>query len=154
MFTVCDTVVTDREDNVVSLHSIIENVTAPAPSGSSVPDKARAPLRWSTFSLWLKAPEDDGRRFEQRVELFTPDGQRVVQADVPFQAGTRTNRVTVRGFGFPISQAGEHIFRLSLREVNDDSNWHQVAEYPVRVSHQTDRQQKDDGPEPAAPPEE
>ena len=127
--------VLDQRDNSFTLISTIETITAQITEGD-MPANAALPLSWEISTVWYQIPEDQGKTFEQRVQLIGPDGAALLEVQAVFQMGFRTQRNLGVVPGFPVGQSGEHQLRLSLREANSLENWTTVAEYPILISHQ------------------
>ena len=125
----------DQRDNSFTLISTIENITAQITEGE-MPSNAALPLSWEISTVWYQIPEDQGKTFEQRVELIGPNGASLMEVQATFQMGFRTQRNLGVVPGFPVGQSGEHQLRLSLREANSLQNWTTVAEYPILITHQ------------------
>ncbi len=134
LFVPCAHSIVDQDENTLSLVSILEGLTTLA--APPLPEDAQAPIRWSIVTVWLHTPEDEGKAYEQLTQVVLPDGNVTAPATLPFQMTSRTHRNRVAVFGFPISQPGECMVRLSLREVGDGNEWQVVAEYPIMVAHQ------------------
>ena len=134
LFAPCANSVVDQEEKTLSLISVLEGLTLSA--APPLPEDAHAPIRWSIVAVWLRTPEDEGKTYEQLTQVVLPDGKVTAPATLPFQMTRRTHRNRVAVFGFPISQPGECLVRLSLREVGDGHDWQVMAEYPIVVAHQ------------------
>ena len=125
----------DQRDNSFTLISTIENITAQITEGE-MPSNAALPLSWEISTVWYQIPQDQGKTFEQRVELIGPNDASLMEVQATFQMGFRTQRNLGVVPGFPVGQSGEHQLRLSLREANSLQNWTTVAEYPILITHQ------------------
>ena len=133
-FVPCQKVIVDEQEHSASVISIIEGLTAILPT--PIPEKAQIPLNWSIVTLWYQLPEDEGKSFEQRTAVILPNGETAASAVIPFQMGQQNHRNVVSVFGYPIAQSGQHVIRLELREVGDDSReWQLMSEYPLTLAH-------------------
>lgn len=132
MFLPCERAIISQ-DNFLSLISVMESITTQVPVGTTVPENAVAPLQWSVATLWQHQPEDNGRQYEQRVQLVLPNGNQVAEVALPFEmaAPLVRNVATIRGF--PISQPGDCSLVLSLRRAGGE--WEEIAAFPLTVVH-------------------
>ncbi len=135
LFAPCIKSIVDKDEGNISLIAVIESVRAQIPPSEPIPSRAVAPIQWSAVSSWLGLPEDAGKRFEQRVQLITPDQMEAISAVVPFEMTMRTHHVMTSINAFPVSQTGELILRLQIHEVGESHEWETVAEYPILVVH-------------------
>jgi hypothetical protein len=82
--------------------------------------------------LWRRLPEDDGLQFEQQLELLMPDRTVLLSGVMPINLTNPMARCYIPQTGFPSSQEGEYIVRLSWRRIGTDV-WHPAAHYPIRL---------------------
>lgn len=132
LFAPCDRIIVDEATKTLSLISILEQVEAPPIPGA---ENVAAALTWYAVAVWQKVPEDGGKTFEQRTYLVQPDGKRILEGLSPFRMTERTHRVFARTHGFPISQTGDYLLTLTVREKDSGEEWITVAEYPIKVIH-------------------
>jgi hypothetical protein len=137
LFAPCQKAILDKGDNSLSIigvmHGLVANLSAIDPK--PLPANAVAPLVWSAASIWLRTPEDEGKAFEQKVDVIDPNGSRFDSNNASlFKMTHRTHHITINGAGFPIAVAGEYKVVLSLREVGQEE-WRKIIEYPVEITH-------------------
>jgi hypothetical protein len=127
---VCEKLI-QSTDGTVSLISLLDSYHVPAPP-EPPPDNLAVPLQWCAVSLWRRLPEDDGLQFEQQLELLMPDGTVLLTGVMPINLKNPMARCYIPWTGFPISQAGEYIMKLSWRRVGTEA-WHDAAHYPIQL---------------------
>jgi hypothetical protein len=133
LFAPCERVLIDRFSNAASLIGVVQDLRFDLPVPERIPRSAKFAFPWQLFALWLREPEDEGKRFEQLCELVLPDGEVAMQARATFSLDKRTHRqiMAVPGFAPAKPWDGECRLRLSVREDAEGSHWHSVAEYPI-----------------------
>jgi hypothetical protein len=139
LFAPCQKAIIDRQDNSVSMIQILTQIKIgqlKPEGGGDIPPDAIIPLNWAIVTEWLQLPGDEGKQFEDRVEIVRPDGTVLVDAISPFAFTLRSHFNTVLLSAFPAGQWGEITLKLSLREVAEGTTWEPVAEYPLDVTPQ------------------
>src|SRR5437016_2482189 len=119
LFVPCEKVII-ANDNSVSLITLFEQLQINLPVSAKVEAGAGMPLLWSVFTFWHSEPSDEGKKFEQRVEVSLP-GNVVIKTN-PSQlefVNTNRHRVIDRIVGLPIVPAGMAYITLFLREVTE-----------------------------------
>ncbi len=127
------------QDNLVSLISVIENVTITLESASIPPEDAISAYPWQVIILWRRTPDDEGKRYEQLFEIVLSEGRVAAETKVALDMSLEgtTNKALVNVPGFAVGQPGEHVLRLSLRSLIEPdvwSDWIPVSEYTMRTS--------------------
>lgn len=133
LFAACSQVIQDIQDRSLSLISLLNGVRTNTPADPETPGGIKVQTPWAAVAVWLRVPEDEGKTFEQLVEIVPPDSEPVGGAHHQFQIQTRTHNIGVNGDSFPTKGEGEHMVRLSFREANGE--WQVVAEYPIYVAY-------------------
>jgi hypothetical protein len=132
-FVACERILLGDEEKTTSLISLLEQIKVPKPP-ENVGD-AQAGLQWRIVSAWHNLPEDEGKRYEQRTWVVSPNGAELMQASIEFaMTNTINHRNTVKVFGFPLVPEGEYLVKLSIREVGSN-NWVDIADYPIAVMY-------------------
>jgi hypothetical protein len=133
-FLPCEKIIVAKEDNSPNLIGVfggfkfnVEGETAP-----SADAPVSLPLRWSTFTFWLKEDNDEGRTYEQRIDLLSPSGSLLLSQTAEFVMTARRHRNSSTSFGFPITGPGRYVLRLTLRDTSADAG-DVVTEYPIFV---------------------
>lgn len=123
-------------DNTASVISIMESVSIAVPK--DIPADALAPIRWNIFSLWkrdqlLEQPTE----MEERTEVMRADGTTAAGASSKFTASNDHvfYRTVVQVPVFPIGLPGFVNVRCRLRQTNPETEWADVAEFPLLVIH-------------------
>ena len=144
IFAPCQKAIIDKADNTVSLIGVIQglviNLNAVRPIGD-IPVDAVIPMSWAIATVWLQTPEDGEKKFEQRIDIITPNNTRLPANAQQFQMLLRTHQIAVIAASFPIGIQGEYKLVLSLREVEANGEWIDLAEYPIEIQHSADQQQ-------------
>lgn len=133
LFGMCKKAITDRNDSTVSLITLLYGITAN--SEEPIPPDAAIPFDWSVVTAWVRSPEDEGKTFEQRIEIHMPDGTTTGEAVTTFKVSARSHSNTINGNAFPVGQVGEYQIQLWLREVAEGEDWEHIADYPFEVIH-------------------
>ena len=134
-FIACEKVLVGEEDKSPSLITLFDQVIVPVPPPEAT--GVQAGMRWSLVSYWLKLPEDEGKQYEQRTLLLSPDGEERGEVTLKFELTGSRHRNTIRVFGFPVTTAGNYLAKLSIREVGSQ-DWVEVTDYPISVIHSND----------------
>jgi hypothetical protein len=122
-------------DQTLSLVGLIDTLTTNVPPGQSVPQNAVAPYRWTVVTIFRRLPEDEGKRFRQRVVVVLPNGQSAAEGVTDFSM-THTMVRNLNAFeGFPVGFAGECKVRLFVDDLGKPASAEPVAEFPVQVVH-------------------
>jgi hypothetical protein len=130
VFAACESVLIDGDDNSASLISLLEGVTVGIEG--ELPEDARLPWKWIVFSLWRKEEGDEGKAFEQNVQLVSPSGKPGVENIAPFVMQKTSHRIKLGYRELPIGEFGVWSVNLSFREVGV-GEWKQVTSYPIGV---------------------
>ena len=92
-------------------------------------------MNWWVYTTWRAEPGDNGKTFEQRLLLFNPGGQLIMEtAPHTFSFETRMVHVTTKFSNFPISHEGECPLKVEIREVGEQA-WISKASYPFNITH-------------------
>jgi hypothetical protein len=131
LFVACEKVIIDHQQ-LPSLINIFQRMQIKLPD-APLPEKALSPVRWDAFALWQHTEEEVGRKFTQRIEALTPDGEKFLEAKVVFGAVNNEDlqsKNTFQLFGIPINQEGK--IRV-ITWLGDDEN--PVGEYYFSMKH-------------------
>lgn len=135
MFAPCEKVIVDKQSNNVSLIAVLQDLQLRLPD-VPIPAKVTVPIRWHIFSMWLREPGDENRRYEQSCELVAPVGAVLARTRSLFSLEKPTHRVIVSMQGFPLAQSGaggEYLLKLYLRAEREGAEPNEVATYPLSV---------------------
>jgi len=137
VFAPCAHAFTAQEDNSFSMIALLEIVEVNiAPGVTIIPKEAVVPTAWTIVTMWYQISDDEGKTFEQRIQIRQPDKQLMFESPaLSFQMTERIHRETLQLNSFNISQTGEHLFQLAIREVGEARAWRKVAEYPILLAH-------------------
>lgn len=103
------------------------------PGALPVEDFTNLPIRWSAFALLKKVPEDEGKNYEQRVELVSPRGEILVKSNpLQFSMTHTFHRLTTHFSGLPANQSGEYTIKFFLGESGKELT--ERASYPLDVT--------------------
>jgi hypothetical protein len=99
IFAACEKIIVDQDTNSCSLICLIEGITLSIPPNSTHRLNIGAPLHWELMSLWFSEPGDERYRFEQRIQVFAPDGTPTkVDMTMPFSFSDKKKRMFAKGF--------------------------------------------------------
>ena len=131
----CRKAIIDKDDNILSIHEVIDGLTVNIPKRQELPSDAVTPTEWTVLTNWLRQPGDEGRQFEQRVIVNHPDGEVFIDSLSDFRMDTRTHRMRLNIRGFPIGQSGELDIRVFIRAALGNEEWMECGGYPIMVNH-------------------
>jgi hypothetical protein len=125
------------DDKTSSIVSIMESVTVRV--AKDVPADALAPIRWTVYSLWKR-----DQLLEQSVDM--EEQTRILRPDDTVAAGG-TSRFTVSNEHlfyrslvnlpvFPIGLPGFVKVQCRIRQANPETEWADIAEFPLLVIHE------------------
>lgn len=134
MFVPCEKVIVARDDNSINLIGLMQGFKGGSEQTPTNEEPTSVPLRWSTLALWVKTHEDEGKTYEQQVELLSPTGKVLLSQTLEFVMTKKFHRNTGRIFGFPVAGFGDHVLRLSLRTVGDNEEFTTIAEFPLPIN--------------------
>jgi hypothetical protein len=135
IFAPCERIIVSTE-KTASLISVMESVQF-TPEGEVPPD-ALAPVRWGVMAYWRREGEVDGViEFEQRIDVLRPDGELVTGGTNVFKVSSKNlnYRNTLNLDIMPVGLAGDILVKLRLRQTNPETEWRDIAEYPILVVH-------------------
>jgi hypothetical protein len=138
LFAPCQKAILDKGDNLISLIGVIYGMTAKAVGGNlpdPIPENAVVQVPWGLATIWLRVEGDDDLGFEQKVDIVSPTGKRYEAQAQAFQMTQRIHQLALNGDGFPFGEQGEYQLVLQLRSVRADSEWHEVARWPLMIDH-------------------
>jgi hypothetical protein len=125
LFGVCRSAIVDNEDHSVSLISLLSGFeinTEAYPDWTPTAPQATVviPMEWAAVSLWKVLPEDISVSFEQKVDIFFPDGTMATNMELQgtsvFELGdTNTHTIKITVNGFPVRITGSYSVKLFLR---------------------------------------
>ena len=133
LFAPCERALIDRATNSLSMIALIEGLTVELPESVNPPARALGPMQWTIVTLW--AAEPDPQRYEQKVELFAPDGALVIESRLRFEMQANLgHRNTANLNGFPVGPPGQYDLVLSLRDDRDGSAFQELSRFPLQVT--------------------
>jgi hypothetical protein len=142
-FVACEKVIVDELLKSVSLISVLESLTVPV--SGELPEDAGAPLMWAILALWRREEGEEDKYFEQRVQMFVPNGEKFAEEAIAFQMYKLNHRVRQGFVGIRVGIPGDIILKLSVRPAGGEDEWKEVAEYPIHILHELSTEPKSDG---------
>ncbi len=137
-FVPCTKSVVDDTDKTLVIFQVFGGLNAAATNPIlPVPEQSAAPFAWSTVSMWLRIPDDEGKIFEEKLSVVFPDGRAAGEVVQRFQMTEKRWRIRTVSDHFPITVSGEYFLRLLLREVvegEQEPQWEVVSDYPIDVN--------------------
>lgn len=137
LFAACEKVILSSDEGTASLITVLESVNVSIPPDTPIPPATMVPMKWSVFTLWRGEPGDDNRTYKQWIQLFLPGANLDLGAtfekmqDLDFSK--MNQRIVLNITGFPVTQAGDCIVRLSLREGEAENPWRKCADWPINI---------------------
>jgi hypothetical protein len=131
IFAPCERVIVDDIGKQVSMVSVLESLTV----AFGVPEDAVVPLPWMVLAFWRREEGEEDKEFEERVQLVLPNKEIYAEDRVKFKMIKPNHRVRHSFFGIRVGMAGDNFIRLSVRPADNESEWQDVAEFPILVLH-------------------
>jgi hypothetical protein len=107
---VCDRLIVDKM-GAHSLIAIMSNadiaITPPAGGSERLPPNAMFPKEWWIFSMWEPASGDVGKEFDQIIQVYWPNGDKILDGKLTFKTDDRTSYNSYQVLGFPVGQEGK-----------------------------------------------
>ncbi|MBI3650400.1 MAG: hypothetical protein HY231_05065 [Acidobacteria bacterium] len=135
IFAPCERVIVG-EDGLTSMIALLERVNADL--REDIPEDAVIPMRWSILTLWHRDAElENPITYQQRLEIIKPDGNQAGSMIVDFLVNNEFEnfRNVMNVDKFPIGIPGKCFLKTFLREIGDENQWHEIAEYSIQVIH-------------------
>jgi hypothetical protein len=109
----CEKVIIDRvgAHSLIALMSKIDIAITPPPdmTSSQLPANAIAPKEWFVFSMWEPENGDFGKDFEQIIEVYWPNEEKILSGKLKFKpepnGGNQLLSYSISGF--PVGQQGK-----------------------------------------------
>lgn len=106
----CDKVIVDKA-GAHSLIAVMSNVdisvTPPLGISSPLPSNAILPREWWIFSMWEPQSDEVGQEFDQVVQVYLPNGDKLVELKVKFKPDERVQYNSCQVLGLPVGQEGK-----------------------------------------------
>lgn len=133
----CKESVIDRDDNNISIHSVIEELSislAPANGIGKLPDKLNVPMNYEIVSLWQKGKEVELGRTEIEYLFIDPENKELLRntQTIEIPKTSKRHRSRMKIMGMPLSKEGDYKFQIKMKEKGIDT-FHLVAELPLEV---------------------
>ena len=133
----CERLIIERGANVVSMISLIEEMTPgllPGAANTRLQPDAVLPTTWYVLSLWGREESEVGDlRLQVKVDVVNPRGEATLQLLSPMvdvKKERHRHIFTIRGF--PIGLAGTLLVRVSARS-SEDAEFGRTYDYPIVV---------------------
>jgi hypothetical protein len=105
--TPCEKVLQDPESGhslIAVFHEIKIQISQDAPE---IPGNALIPKEWAVFSKFELKPDEEGKEYSLKMEVFWPDGTLLVGNQVAAAQPTKNGMAfVIKMQGFPIGQPG------------------------------------------------
>jgi len=157
LFAVGERVIIERDTNFVSIVNVIHGLritreraaqiaatasatgaAGPADGDPGVLVAPVAEFNWGAVSLWRREPGDEGRDFEQRLDILGPNGENFGGPVTPFDLEKGVHSIPINGKVFPFVRDGTYTIRVSVRgaktEGEEAGEWSLAAEYPFDIT--------------------
>jgi hypothetical protein len=137
IFAPCEKLI-EGKDKTASLISVMESAELMLATDETLQPDALAPVRWSVMAFWRRIADFEGEiEFEQRVDVRRPDGELATGGTNIFTVSNKhlNYRNTLNFEIMPVGQPGDILVKLRLRQTKPETEWREVAEYPIVVKH-------------------
>ena len=133
----CRESVINQDDNVVSLHGVLEQLTLgiqPKPDGS-IPSRINVPITYEIVSFWIKDHADNKEvKADIEIKLVDPAGAQLMKTaqQMILTATTKRFRSRMKISGIGINRSGDYHFQVWKKETGEKS-FHLISELPLEV---------------------
>lgn len=125
----CEKSITDKEDNLISILSVIEKFTVEIDSYSLSSDPDKKILLKKDFQTvvgWLREENEVGDEFESNLMIATPDGTEMHTESshpIKFDKDKPLHRITYRVPGIPMGGNGVYRVIGRIRNLTTKGDW-------------------------------
>ncbi|BDI33389.1 hypothetical protein CCAX7_54400 [Capsulimonas corticalis] len=136
LFAACRKAIRDGDDNTLTAVALWSYIDVGIFEGTEILDTDVVPQEWAIISAWRTIPEDEGKDYEQKIELVGPKGDVLLEFVSPLVLTLRSANTILRSTNFPTPQ-GNYELKLYLRTYSSESpgEWQIKADYPIEVTH-------------------
>ena len=142
-FLACEKVIFERDTNKVTIVNVLHDVFVPVIRGVQIPPNTLAPLNWTSFSMWYRAPTDGNFWWEQVSVLEGEQGERLLESEpLRFQmTAHQVMRVVSNFTHFPTYRESQCVLKLYSRnlgltpDIGPASQWTEMMSYPIALHH-------------------
>ena len=133
---VCKSSVIDQDDNNISLHGVLEQLTVSLVPKDLTrnPDKIGIPLNYEIVSMWQKKATSKTAYGIIEYILLDPKGKELLKntqvMEIPKTSKRFRSRMKISGL--PLSSSGDYTFQVSLKE-KDSREFKLVSELPLEI---------------------
>jgi hypothetical protein len=106
----CDKLIVDK----IGAHSLINVVSGldiamsvPPDAPQQIPPSAMLPREWWIFSMWEPRSDEVGKDFEQVIEVYWPNGEKLLDGRLNFKPDEKVSYNSYQVVGLPIGQEGK-----------------------------------------------
>lgn len=137
----CKESVINQDDNLISIHSALEEFTiniAPANSKTTtVPEKLNIPVNYEIVSFWVKENPKETVKVQIEYSLVDPKGNNQFSKvqDLEIPENIKRHRSRMKIMGLPITQSGDYTFVVKKKEA-ENKKFEIMAELPLEVKLQ------------------
>jgi len=133
LFAPCQNVIIDRENNTVSLISILQKINYRPKTELQGPTTTNiaVPMQWAVLAFWKRNAGEENKTFEQRLALLGDDDRVLLESVATWKFIEDSHRVITRALGFPIGT--RHLRLVVWVRESGTHEWHETSEYPIEV---------------------
>lgn len=132
----CRNSVIDRDDNNISLQSIMEQLTVNLSAKGQVKDSDNIgiPLNYEIVSMWQKKDVSQVAKGEVEYTLLDPKGKGLIKntRTIEIPKTLRRFRSRMKISGLPLTLSGDYTFQIRLKE-EDSDKFKLVSELPLEI---------------------
>ncbi len=134
----CAKSIIDSETNNLSVFDVFEQLSINinvADQGSLPAGQINIPVQYEVTSLWLREDKDEEFKGELQIEVINPDSKsgKTFEQPILLPAGTRRLRTRVKITGLVVSEAGDYLFKVKIKQPGE-KEFIVVAEIPLEIN--------------------
>jgi len=136
IFAPCETIILSKDDNA-SIINVLETVRVNIKG--DLPAAALIPFKWSLMTLWKRDDTvDTSIEYEQHIQVLRRDDTVAAEGRNTFTVSSQhlMYRLLAHFPVFPIGQPGQVLVKGRIRQVNPETEWQDIAEFPLQVIHE------------------
>ncbi len=132
----CKESIINQEDNVISLHGVLEEISSlltPVGKEFKKQEKIIIPFNYEIVSYWIKDLDRD-IKMDVKVKIIDPKGKELSEAvnSSVFPKESKRLRTRMKIQGLPVTENGRYIFTISLKTDNE-KDYKQVSMLPLDI---------------------
>ena len=133
----CKESIINKDDNNISIHGVLEELTvflSPVKETGKLPEKFSIPMNYEIVSMWQRNKEVGLAKAEIEYIFVDSENKELLKSTqmIEIPKTSRRNRSRMKITGMPLSEAGDYMFQVKIKEEGVDT-FNIVAELPLEV---------------------